>query len=173
MEIATFAGGCFWCLEAAFARLRGVQQSVSGYMGGHVSRPSYQQVCTGTTDHAEVVQVHFDPEVIDYEQLLSVFFHLHDPTQVDRQGNDVGSQYRSAIFTHSDCQREQARKAIEIAQSDWVDPIVTQIMPAQSFWVAEDCHQDYYASHQEEPYCRLVINPKLAKFSQKFAGLLS
>jgi peptide-methionine (S)-S-oxide reductase len=172
-EIATFAGGCFWCIEAAFNHLRGVQSALSGYMGGEVLNPSYAQVCQGNTGHAEVVQVTFDPRQISYADLLSVFFALHDPTTLNYQGQDVGTQYRSAIFVHSP---EQAKIVLAlISQLNtaqiWRHPIVTQVSPAVHFYVAEDAHQRYFARHPEEGYCRVVIAPKLAKFRQLFTRL--
>jgi peptide-methionine (S)-S-oxide reductase len=170
METATFAGGCFWCLEAAFKRLRGVQSAVSGYMGGRRERPSYEQVCSGATGHAEVVQLTFDPTEIRYEDLLGVFFTLHDPTTLNRQGNDVGTQYRSAVFCHSPEQREQARAVIErlTAEAVFSAPVVTEIAEAQAFWPAEDYHQGYYERNPNQGYCQYVVAPKLANFKQSY-----
>jgi peptide-methionine (S)-S-oxide reductase len=170
VEIATLAGGCFWCLEAVFQQLRGVAKVVSGYAGGHVPRPSYQAVCTGATGHAEVVQVTFDPAVITFRDLLDVFFTIHDPTTLNRQGDDVGTQYRSAIFYHDDEQRRasaQAVKELEAARV-WDDPIVTEIVPLTAFYPAEDYHQDYYQRNATQPYCRAVIAPKVAKLRSKY-----
>ena len=164
-EFATFGGGCFWCIEAVFEQLKGVREAVSGYAGGHVENPSYRQVCTGDTGHAEVVRVEFDPDTITFEKLLDVFFKVHDPTSKDRQGADVGSQYRSVIFTHSDEQQQTARtKVSELENSGaFSRPIVTQIEPAGPFYPAEDYHQDYYKRNMRAPYCQAVIEPKLRK----------
>lgn len=174
METATLGGGCFWCLEAAFKLLDGVQSITSGYCGGSTAHPSYREVCGGDTGHVEVVRVEFDPAVIDYRTLLTAFFAIHDPTTPDRQGNDIGSQYRSAIFSHSREQAETARALI--AELDaariWPDPIVTAVLPAPTFWPAEDYHQDYFAQNPAQPYCRAVVAPKVAKLRQKFAGRL-
>jgi peptide-methionine (S)-S-oxide reductase len=174
LEKATLAGGCFWCLETIFNRLKGVQSAVSGYAGGHVEKPTYQQVCTDTTGHAEVVQVTFDPQEISYETLLEVFFSIHDPTTLNRQGNDVGSQYRSAIFPHSAAQEETARRVMaRIAEEGvWDEPVVTRIEKLKTFWPAEDYHQDYYNRNGSQPYCRAVIAPKLSKFKKNFKDLL-
>jgi peptide-methionine (S)-S-oxide reductase len=173
-ETATLAGGCFWCLEAVFAELKGVEKVVSGYAGGTVPRPTYEQVCTGTTGHAEVVQVTFDPSVISYSDLLEVFFTIHDPTTLDRQGADVGPQYRSAIFFASPAQEAAARKAIAAitAAKIWKDPIVTRVVPLDQFYAAEDYHQDYYASNPNAGYCQVVIAPKVAKFRKQFLARL-
>jgi peptide-methionine (S)-S-oxide reductase len=169
-EIATLAGGCFWCLEAVFADLRGVARVVSGYSGGHVENPTYREVCDGTTGHAEVVQVAFDPQVVSYRELLEVFFTIHDPTTPNRQGGDVGTQYRSAIFYHSPGQQETAAQVI--AELDaarvWDAPIVTEVVPFEIFYPAEDYHQEYYQNNASQPYCRAVIAPKVAKFRQKY-----
>ncbi len=169
-EVATLAGGCFWCLEAVFKQLRGVQQVQSGYSGGHVPQPSYRLVCTGTTGHAEVLQITFDPQVISFKDLLDVFFTIHDPTTLDRQGNDVGPQYRSAIFYHSPEQKVTAEQVI--AELDaahiWGQPIVTEVTPFQAFYPAEDYHKDYFELNGDEPYCRVVIAPKVAKFRKHF-----
>lgn len=173
-ETATLGGGCFWCLEAAFLELRGVSRVVSGYAGGHVANPSYEQVCTGRTGHAEVVQITFDPAEISYADLLQVFFTIHDPTTPNRQGNDVGTQYRSIILTHSEEQRRVAEETIaEIAaQQLWDGPVVTQVEPLTAFYPAEPEHQDYYARNPHAGYCRVVVAPKLAKVRQSFAGRL-
>ncbi|MEM1296095.1 MAG: peptide-methionine (S)-S-oxide reductase MsrA [Verrucomicrobiota bacterium] len=164
-EIATLGAGCFWCVEAIFERLEGVTDVKSGYMGGPVSDPTYQAVCTGQTGHAEVVQVTFDPSQITFEKLLEWFWQLHDPTTLNRQGNDVGTQYRSAIFYHSEEQREAAQQAKEKADaSDQFDrPIVTEITEASTFWVAEEYHQDFFRLNPTQPYCNAIIPPKLRK----------
>jgi peptide-methionine (S)-S-oxide reductase len=174
MEVATLGGGCFWCLEAALRLLAGVNRVTSGYAGGAIERPSYRQICTGTTDHAEVVQVEFDPAVLDYRTLLTAFFAIHDPTTPDRQGHDVGTQYRSVIFTHSPEQEQTARALIaELgAEHIWPDPIVTAVLPAPTFWPAEDYHQDYFTQNPAQPYCRAVVAPKVAKLREKFAARL-
>jgi peptide-methionine (S)-S-oxide reductase len=167
---ATFAGGCFWCLEAAFAGLRGVSEVKSGYMGGHVARPGYEAVCGGATGHAEVTRLRFDADVITYAELLEVFFAIHDPTTPNRQGNDVGTQYRSAIFHHDAAQRAEAEACVArlAAQGTYAAPIVTEIVPAGEFWPAEDYHDDYYARHPNQPYCRFVVAPKIAKVRARF-----
>ena len=169
-ELATLAGGCFWCLEAIFEQLRGVSKVLSGYSGGHVPNPSYEAVCTGTTGHAEVVQVAFDPDKLSYRDLLGVFFTLHDPTTLDRQGGDVGTQYRSAIFYHDDAQRRTAEEVIRELEAEHVfdDPIVTQIEPLDKFYAAEEYHREYYRRNPNQPYCRAVIAPKVAKLRSKY-----
>jgi peptide-methionine (S)-S-oxide reductase len=169
-EVATLAGGCFWCLEAVFDDLRGVESVESGYMGGEVANPTYRQVCSGTTGHAEVVQITFDPQAVSFRELLEVFFTIHDPTTPDRQGADIGTQYRSAIFYHSPEQKEVAERTISELNSEgiWDAPIVTEVVPAEQFYVAEDYHQEYYAQNASQPYCRMVVAPKVAKFRQKF-----
>ena len=174
METATLGGGCFWCLEAALRQLDGVESVISGYAGGHVERPTYGQVCDGDTGHAEVVQIRFDPAVIDYATLLKAFFAIHDPTTRDRQGNDVGPQYRSVIFTHSAEQEGAARRTITDLESQriWPDPIVTEVRPAPVFWPAEDYHQDYLARNPAQPYCAAVVAPKAAKLRRIFAERL-
>ncbi|AHF04799.1 methionine sulfoxide reductase A [Marichromatium purpuratum 984] len=174
-ETAILGGGCFWCLEAGFERLRGVKAVVSGYAGGVLERPSYRDVCRGDTGHAEVVQVRFDPTVIDYATLLEVFFTLHDPTTPDRQGADVGTQYRSVIFHHDDAQRTQAAKTIARldAAGLWPNPIVTELAPAPTFYPAEPEHQGYFRRHPRQPYCQAVIDPKLAKLRQRHRALLA
>jgi peptide-methionine (S)-S-oxide reductase len=168
-EVATLAGGCFWCLEAVYEQVNGVLQVESGYAGGVVPNPTYEQVCTGRTGHAEVVQVTFDPEVISFEDLLSIFFTIHDPTTLNRQGADVGTQYRSAIFYHDEGQRSVAESVIERIEAEgiWDDPIVTEVAPFQAFYKAEDYHQEYYRRNQRQPYCRVVIAPKVAKFRKE------
>jgi peptide-methionine (S)-S-oxide reductase len=173
-ELATLGGGCFWCLEAVFKDLRGVQSVTSGYAGGHVANPTYKQVCTGTTGHAEVVQVRFDPNEITYGDLLRVFFAIHDPTTKDRQGNDVGPQYRSIILTHSDAQRHTAEAVMrELAQDKlWRDPLTTEIKPLDTFYPAEAEHHDYFARNPWSGYCQVVIAPKVAKFRKEFTDRL-
>jgi peptide-methionine (S)-S-oxide reductase len=169
-EVATLGGGCFWCLEPVFKDLRGVEQVVSGYSGGHVPDPSYQQVCAGSTGHAEVVQVTFDPEIISFRELLEVFFTIHDPTTLNRQGADVGTQYRSAIFYHTPQQQVVAEELIaELnAAKLWGRPIVTEVTPFTAFYPAEDYHQEYFARNPNQPYCQVVIAPKVAKFRKHF-----
>ena len=167
-EIATLGGGCFWCLEAVYADLKGVSKAESGYSGGITPNPSYQAVCTGETGHAEVVQVTFDPEIISFDELLRIFFTIHDPTTLNRQGADVGTQYRSAIFYHSDAQKEAAEKIIAEAAEDWADPIVTEVLPLEKYYPAEDYHQNYFANNPNQPYCRAVVAPKVRKFQEKF-----
>ena len=174
LQKATLAGGCFWCLEAVFLDVEGVDTVVSGYAGGSVSNPTYEQVCTGTTGHAEVVQIAFDPDLISYRDLLEIFFSVHDPTTLNRQGADVGTQYRSAIFYHSDEQQEIAESMIaELnASGRWNRPIVTEVTGLDVFYPAEDYHQRYYENHPERGYCQMVIAPKLAKFQKKFVARL-
>lgn len=172
LEVATLGGGCFWCVEAIFQDLKGVHKVVSGYTGGHVKNPSYREVCNGTTGHAEVVAVHFDPAIITYEDILQIFFTTHDPTTLNRQGNDVGTQYRSSIFTHSDAQVATAEKVRTEAASLYDKPIVTEIAPATEFYEAEEYHQNYYKDNTAQPYCTFVISPKVAKFRQKYAEKL-
>ncbi len=170
-QIATLGGGCFWCTEAVFLDLRGVTRVVSGYAGGHVDNPTYRQVCGGDTGHAEVVQVTFDPAELSYEDLLRVFFTIHDPTTLNRQGNDVGTQYRSVIFVHDEAQRAAARRVIDEveAESIWPAPLVTTIEPAGRFYPAEAEHEDYFARNPWSGYCRAVIAPKVQKFRKSFA----
>lgn len=174
VQKATLGGGCFWCLEAVFQQLRGVTEVQPGYAGGHVPNPTYEQVCTGTTGHAEVVQMTFDPDVITYRELLDVFFSIHDPTTPDRQGDDVGPQYRSIILYHDDEQRRIAEEVIrELEQSGaWSDPIVTQVVPLEAFYPAEEYHKDYFRRNPERAYCRLVIAPKVEKFRRRFSDKL-
>ncbi|HZN11982.1 MAG TPA: peptide-methionine (S)-S-oxide reductase MsrA [Blastocatellia bacterium] len=169
-EVATLAGGCFWCLEAVYVELRGVERVVSGYAGGATPDPTYREVCAGTTGHAEVVQITFDPGVISFRELLEVFFTIHDPTTPNRQGADIGTQYRSAIFYHSAGQREVAEEVIaELGASGvWGDPIVTEVAPLTRFYAAEDYHQEYYARNPDQGYCRVVVAPKVAKVRQKY-----
>lgn len=172
LETATLAAGCFWCTEAVFQRLKGVSSARSGYIGGTVKNPSYEQVCTGTTGHAEAIEVTFDPKVISYEELLTVFFKTHDPTTLNRQGHDSGTQYRSGIFTHSEAQTKAANQMKQKAAAWWESPIVTEITPAGVFYPAEDYHQNYYNQNTQQGYCRAVINPKLIKFRKEFASKL-
>jgi peptide-methionine (S)-S-oxide reductase len=168
-ETATLAGGCFWCLEAVFELLRGVDKVESGYTGGTVPNPSYEQICSGTTGHAEAVRITFDPEEISFRDLLEVFFTIHDPTTLNRQGNDEGSQYRSAIFIHNP---EQKAVADEVIAGLSVAPVVTEIVPAGVFYPAENYHQEYFRHHGEQPYCQLVVAPKVAKLREKFEARL-
>jgi peptide-methionine (S)-S-oxide reductase len=173
-EVATLGGGCFWCLEAVYDQLTGVTDVVSGYMGGHVANPTYRAVCNGTTGHAEVVQITFDPEQISFREILEVFFTIHDPTTLNRQGADVGTQYRSVIFTHSDAQQATAQQLIAelTAERVWPNPIVTEVTPASVFYPAEDYHQEYFARNGGQPYCQVVVAPKVAKFRKQFAARL-
>jgi peptide-methionine (S)-S-oxide reductase len=171
-EVATLAGGCFWCLEAVYDELKGVTDVVSGYAGGQVPNPTYQQVCSGRTGHAEVVQVTFDPGVITYGDLLDVFFTIHDPTTLNRQGADVGTQYRSAIYYHSPEQKATAEQKIAEAGRTWDKPIVTELTPAPTFYPAEDYHQEYYANNPYQGYCVAVVAPKVAKARKAFFNKL-
>lgn len=169
-EIATLAGGCFWCLEAVFDDLRGVESVESGYMGGKTANPTYEEVCSGRTGHAEVVQVSFDPAAASFREILEVFFVIHDPTTLNRQGNDVGTQYRSAIFYHSAGQKDAAEEVIANLESARIydDPIVTEVVPASKFYVAETYHQEYFRRNPAQPYCAYVVRPKVAKFRKHF-----
>ena len=171
-EIATFANGCFWCSEAIFERLKGVKSVLPGYSGGIVENPSYDQVCTGKTGHAESIQIEFDPKVLPFEKILDIFWHTHDPTTLNRQGNDVGSQYRSAIFYHNQKQKEIAEKSKRDLEKDGVykDSIVTEITPFREFYVAEDYHKNYYNNHQDAPYCNFIIDPKVRKLLMKYGN---
>lgn len=173
-EIATLGGGCFWCLEAVYLDLRGVTGVVSGYAGGHTANPTYKQVCSGSTGHAEVVQVKFDPEQLSYADLLRVFFAIHDPTTLNRQGNDIGTQYRSVILTHSDAQKQTAEAVKQeiSAAKIWHAPLVTEIVPLQAFYEAEPEHQDYFARNPWSGYCQVVVAPKVAKFRKQFTDRL-
>ena len=170
VELATLGGGCFWCLEAVFLELKGVRTVVSGYAGGRREHPTYEQVCSGGTGHAEVVQIGFDPGVIAFRDLLDVFFTIHDPTTLNRQGNDSGTQYRSAVFVHTPEQESTVRAAIAdfTAAGTWDDPLVTEVAPLTRFWPAEPYHQNYFANHPENPYCSVIIAPKVAKARKKF-----
>ena len=169
-EIATLAGGCFWCLEAVFDDLKGVESVESGYMGGKTVNPSYEEVCSGETGHAEVAQLSFDPKQVSFKEILEVFFVIHDPTTLNRQGNDVGTQYRSAIFYHSPEQKAAAEQVIANMSEAKVyeDPIVTEVVPASKFYVAEDHHQEYFRRNPAQPYCAFVVRPKVAKFRKNF-----
>jgi peptide-methionine (S)-S-oxide reductase len=173
-EITTLAGGCFWCLEAVYDEMEGVLSVESGYMGGRQPNPSYRDVCTGRTGHAEVVQIAFDPDVTSFHDILEVFFAIHDPTSLDRQGNDSGPQYRSVIFYHDDRQRAAAQEIVgELnAEGAWPRPIVTELRPATTFYVAEDYHQEYFRNNPQQPYCAFVVSPKVKKFREKFAARL-
>jgi peptide-methionine (S)-S-oxide reductase len=173
-ETATLAGGCFWCLEAVFEQVAGVEAVVSGYANGSTDDPSYEAVCEGTTGHAEAVQVTFDPHQIRYAELLDIFFAIHDPTTRNRQGADVGTQYRSAIFTHDDEQLTTARAKIDelTAAGLWSSPVVTEVEPLQRFYPAEEYHRGYFRAHSSQPYCQAVVSPKVAKFRAKFASKL-
>lgn len=173
MQTAVFGGGCFWCTEAIFQNLKGVLSVLPGYSGGHVPNPTYEQVCAGDTGHIEVTKIEFDPAVISYEVLLEVFFATHDPTSMDRQGDDVGVQYRSVIFYTSEEQKRQAEEFIKKIQKDYSTPLVTQILPLDKFYEAENYHQNYFNNNPNKPYCQAVISPKLKKFREKFAYLLA
>jgi len=173
-EVATLAGGCFWCVEAVYASAKGVYKVESGYAGGHVKNPSYKEVCNGTTGHAEAVQISFNPNVISYAQLLEIFFAVHDPTTLNRQGPDTGTQYRSAVFYHTEEQKDIAEKAIAAVNetNEWGAKAVTEVTAFTNFYKAEDYHQDYYALNGEQPYCRIMITPKMEKFKKRFAELV-
>ena len=174
MEVATFGGGCFWCVEAIFDRVKGVEKVVSGYSGGHVSDPDYKMVNSGTTGHAEVVQITYDPELVSYIELLEIFFKTHDPTTLNRQGADVGTQYRSVILYHNQQQKEEAIRVIEQLGSEgiWSQPLLTMVEPFEVFYSAEKYHQDYFENNRNQGYCRVVINPKLEKFEKVFSEKL-
>ena len=173
-EVATLAGGCFWCLEAVFDQLKGVLSVQSGYMGGHARAPTYEEVCSGETGHAEVVRIAFDPDTVSYRELLEVFFTIHDPTTPDRQGNDAGTQFRSAVFYHSPEQQAIAQEVMKNLGTAglWSSPLVTQVVPAGEFYEAEDYHQEYFARNPHQPYCQFVVQPKVAKFRKHFLGRL-
>ncbi len=168
-DIATLGGGCFWCLEAVYQQVKGVQAVESGYTGGQVKDPTYEQVCEGTTGHAEVVRVTFDPDIIGYREILEIFFTIHDPTTVNRQGNDVGSQYRSVIYFHSPQQQGIARQVIAEMANVWDAPIVTELSPAETYYKAEGYHQNYFSQNPLQGYCAFVVAPKLAKFRKTFS----
>lgn len=174
IEVATVGGGCFWCLETLFSRIKGVKSAISGYAGGQLPQPTYQQICTGNTGHAEVVQITFDNDVVDFSTLLKLFFTIHDPTTLNRQGGDVGTQYRSIILSHDEEQQVIAKNImIEMDDSDlWSDYIITEIVPLVEFFPAEQVHQDYYTNNPENRYCQVVIEPKVNKFLQQFSSLL-
>jgi len=173
-ELATFGGGCFWCTEAIYQRLKGVETVMPGYSGGKVKNPTYKEVCTGLTGHAEVVQIKFDPAVISYTELLKVFFATHDPTTLNRQGADVGTQYRSVIFYHNTQQQTEAAEVINALNEEkvWSKSIVTEIVPFEAFYPAEDYHKDYFTNNPNSGYCRMVIQPKVSKFEKAFEGIL-
>ncbi len=172
METLTLAGGCFWCTEAIFSQLKGVSKVTPGYSGGSVENPSYEQVCTGQTGHAESVQIEFDPKVLQLKDLLYVFFKLHDPTTLNRQGADAGTQYRSAIFYASASQKKSAEAAVKESQKLYKDPVVTEITKFKNFFPADPGHKDYYFKHRSSPYCMLVIDPKIEKLKKEFGGML-
>jgi peptide-methionine (S)-S-oxide reductase len=171
-QITTLAGGCFWCLEAVYQDVQGVSKVVSGYMGGHTDNPTYRDVCSGNTGHAEVVQITFDADVVAFEDLLGIFFGIHDPTTLNRQGADVGTQYRSAVFYHDDAQKVAAEKVMVEAAQVWDNPIVTEIAPASTFYAAEDYHQNYFLNNPGQPYCMAVVAPKVAKFRKHYSEKL-
>lgn len=171
-DVAILGGGCFWCLEAVYLEMRGVTKVESGYMGGHELHPTYEQVCAGTTGHAEVVRLEFDPQQVSYRDILEVFFTIHDPTTLNRQGNDIGTQYRSAIFTNSPAQDGVARQVMAEMANVWDAPIVTEIKPAETWYRAEEYHQDYFNQHPLQGYCAFVVAPKVAKFKKTFANRL-
>ncbi len=174
LETATLGAGCFWCVEAVFDDLKGVEDVMSGYSGGHTENPTYQQVCSETTGHAEVVNVNFNPQEISFKEILQVFFTVHDPTQLNRQGNDVGSSYRSAIFYHDETQKQVAEETIKevTAEGIYDQPIVTEVTAFDKFYIAENYHQEYFANNPTQPYCAAVVAPKVAKFRQKFVSRL-
>ena len=174
LELATLAGGCFWCVESAFNSLKGIESATSGYMGGTTKNPTYESVCGGDTGHAEVVQLSFDPAVISYREILEIFFTLHDPTQLNRQGHDIGTQYRTGIFFHNDEQANAAKAIIEEINEDkiWSTPVVTEVTPISHFYSGELHHQDYFNRNPENPYCQAVVSPKLAKFKKTFVDKL-
>ncbi|MBM3945346.1 MAG: peptide-methionine (S)-S-oxide reductase MsrA [SAR202 cluster bacterium] len=174
IETATLAGGCFWCLEAVYLELRGVEKAESGYAGGHLPNPTYRQVCSGTTGHAEVVQVTFDPSVTTFREILEVFFTIHDPTTLNRQGPDVGTQYRSAVYYHSPEQKAMTEQVIAEMEREkvWSQPIVTDVAPLDVFYPAEDYHREYYRRNRDQPYCSFVVEPKVAKFRKKYMDKL-
>ena len=174
LETATLAAGCFWCVEAVFDDLKGVEDVVSGYSGGRTENPTYRQVCDGNTGHAEVAEIRFDPDEVSFKDILRVFFAVHDPTTLNRQGNDVGTQYRSAIFYHNDEQKRDAEEVIDEVTKEGVydAPIVTEVVPFEKFWPADDYHQEYFANNPNQPYCMAVVAPKVAKFRKKFVDRL-
>jgi len=174
IEKATLAGGCFWCLEAIYKKIKGVTEAIPGYSGGHTKNPAYEQVCADTTGHAEVIQITFEPEIISYAEILNIFWQIHNPTTLNRQGYDIGSQYRSAIFYHNEKQKEIAEKLKKDLQdaSIWPDPIVTEIIPLKEFYPAEEYHRNYLQNHPENNYCKMVVIPKVLKFMKKFQDYL-
>ena len=172
MDKITLGGGCFWCIEGVYNNVTGVQSAISGYMDGHVENPTYREVCSGTTGHNEVVQITFDSEIIDLKTILSIFWTVHDPTTLNRQGNDVGTQYRSGIYYESEEQLEIIKESLEEAKSLWDKPIVTQIAPATEFYLAEEYHQNYYENNPNQGYCAYIIAPKIAKFRSKFSSYI-
>ena len=172
-DIATLGGGCFWCIEAVFSELKGVVKAESGYSGGTVSNPSYEDVCTDETGHAEVVQVTFDPKLISYNEILHVFFSVHDPTTLNRQGADVGTQYRSVVFYHNETQKKIAEEVMSEMGKVWTNPLVTQLAPLDKFYRAEEYHQHYFKNNPSQGYCRVVIQPKLAKFRKRYQDKLN
>lgn len=174
IQLATFGAGCFWCVEAVYSGINGVTAVQSGYSGGSIKNPSYKEVCNGTTGHAEVCQITFDPRVVSFAQLLEVLFEVHDPTTLNRQGGDVGTQYRSAIYYHTDAQKQLAELAIKAANEsgNWSNPVVTEVTAFDKFYAAEDYHNDYFALHGEQPYCQMVVRPKVEKFKKHFGELL-
>lgn len=174
IQQATIAGGCFWCIESAFKSVEGIESAYSGYAGGQTENPTYEQVCTGTTGHAEVVRIHFDKEKISYRDVLEIFFALHDPTQLNRQGNDIGSQYRSAVFYHNETQKIEAENIIAEIETEniWPEAVVTEIVALNNYTQAEDYHQDYFVNNPQNHYCNMVVAPKLAKFKKNFASRL-
>ena len=168
LEIATLGGGCFWCIEPLYQQLQGVIKVESGYAGGHINNPTYREICSGLTGHAEVIQIHFDPQIITYREILDVFFVVHDPTTLNRQGNDAGPQYRSVVFYHNPSQQLAAEQARSAAQQQWKDLIVTEISQASNYFPAESYHQDYFNLNPNQPYCSFVIGPKVKKFKEQF-----
>ena len=174
LQVATFAGGCFWCTEAVFNRLEGVERVVSGYTGGHIKNPAYREICTGRTGHAEAIQIFYDQARISYKELLEIFFATHDPTTLNRQGNDVGTQYRSAIFFSDDSQKDEALDFIRFLEDEQVfkNPITTEVVKLETFYNAEDYHQDYYNLNKDQPYCQFIINPKIKKLKETFTNKL-
>ena len=174
LQVATFAGGCFWCTEAIFTRLEGVEKVVSGYTGGHIKNPAYREICSGNTGHAEAIQIFFDETIITFKELLDIFFATHDPTTLNRQGNDVGTQYRSAIFYSNEIQKQEATDFIDFLEREHIfnNPITTEIVKLEVFYNAEDYHQDYYNLNEEQPYCQFVIYPKLKKLKETYLNKL-
>ena len=173
LEYVTIGGGCFWCVEPAFEMLKGIDTVVSGYAGGHTENPTYEEVCSGETGHAEVVRIGFDPKIISYSQIMDVFFFLHDPTQLNRQGNDVGTQYRSVVFFNNETQKKETEEAMKLSEASgkWNGKYVTQVVPFEKFYSAEDYHQDYFSANPTQPYCSAVVGPKIAKFKKHYSEL--